>query len=50
MVKDEKTVERFRAMGVEPTFFDDAEYKNLMIADLAKWRDVGNSANITLGD
>ena len=50
MVKDPKTIERMRSLGIEPAFFDGAEYKEMMIADLAKWKDVGRSANIVLGE
>jgi len=50
MVKDPKWIGRFRAMAVEPTFFDGADYKRLMIEDLAKWKDVAKSANIVLGE
>ena len=50
MVKDARTVERMRSLGIEPAFFDGAEYKEMMIADLAKWKDVGRSANIVLGE
>ena len=50
MQKDAKTVERLRSLGIEPAFHTGAEYKDLMITDLAKWKDVSKSANIVLGE
>jgi tripartite-type tricarboxylate transporter receptor subunit TctC len=50
MVKDAKFIERMRSIGAEPTFYDGAEYRSLMVTDLAKWKDVAASANIKLGE
>ena len=50
MLKDPKIVERIKSLGFEPAFLPGDAFRDFMVKDLAKWKDVSKAANIVLTD
>lgn len=50
MLKDPKIVAQIDTFGFQRAFVTGDEFKNILMADLQRWKDVGKSANISLPD
>ena len=48
MARDSKLAERFRAIAAEPAYLDGAAFRDQMLKDLARWKEVARSANIAV--
>ena len=50
VLKDPAIVARIRDLGIEPSYLDGPGFKDFIVKDLARWKDVAKGANIALTD
>lgn len=48
MLRDPAIVEKFDQLGYVPLYKDSATFKDFVVKDLAKWREIAKNANISL--
>jgi tripartite-type tricarboxylate transporter receptor subunit TctC len=50
MMKDPKTLEGLRKLGYEPSYLPHDQFRDFVMKDIERWKDVAKSANIVVKD